>query len=123
MALPISERLRALIHHLKLTRTEFARECGLIPERVSKTIRSNSEPKLGMISSIYLRFPEINPHWLITGEGEMLKKDHVPSTSLKEKTALFAEEVLMLMLKSREEESVILRKLLAENQDFIKKEA
>lgn len=50
------------------TKTEFASFVGILPQTLSKWLDRNTFDTDTMI----VKFPEINPFWLVTGDGPML---------------------------------------------------
>lgn len=65
-----SEILENLInHYADGNKAKFGRLIGESPQTISAWLRRNTFN----VSSIYKVFTDVNPHWLLTGEGEMLK--------------------------------------------------
>ena len=66
----------------------FEKKIG-IRSTIQKAIRDNSNLGSNNLAKIVSEFPEINPEWLLTGKGEMLRgvaeKKEVPSESLADK--------------------------------------
>lgn len=67
----VKQRLMSFINYLGLSKNAFEVACGLSTRYVSNINSSISPEKIKMIS---LKYPELNTGWLLTGEGEMLKK-------------------------------------------------
>lgn len=68
----IKDRIMQFIELKGITRNKFETSCGLPVRYVSnigKSIQSDA------IKKIVLTYPEINLHWLITGEGEILNQN------------------------------------------------
>ena len=79
---PINERVRELIdRYSRKSVTDFARRIGrdyLTIARLFKTDKRNGkypEPSSGILIAILNMFNEVNPDWLILGNGEMLRKE------------------------------------------------
>lgn len=72
----IKERLNLFIESKNLTPFSFEKQCGLSQGFV-KNIRVNISPK--MLEKITSTFNDLNPAWLLTGEGSMLKIDATSS--------------------------------------------
>ncbi len=81
----VKERLREYIKTLKISEREFCRQIGVSTSYVN-SIRTSIQPdKMKSIAEI---FPELNPMWLITGEGEMLQKPNINQVSGNNNTAV-----------------------------------
>lgn len=65
----IKLRLIQFVEHLGLSRREFSSRIGKDPGYINAI---TGEIGSNVVKNIYITFPEINLHWLITGEGEML---------------------------------------------------
>lgn len=77
------------------TQTEFADFLGITPQSISKWYKRNTYN----INVLTNRFPEVNTEWLLTGNGEMLKKQTTIFTSIsqtiKDRVYLFCEHKSM----------------------------
>ena len=71
MESPVKQRLISFIEYLGLSKNAFEIACGLSTRYVSNISSSISPSKLKIIS---LKYPQLNAGWLLTGEGEMIKK-------------------------------------------------
>lgn len=74
----MNERILLFIEYAGLSIAEFERKCGLSNGAVSKMGDNTRRSTIDRISII---FPDLNITWLLTGEGEMIKK---PSQSIGE---------------------------------------
>lgn len=71
----VKQRLIEFIKYKKLSQNRFEKLIGLSNGYVNNISRSVGASKLQSIIGI---FPELNPEWLLTGEGEMLKELETP---------------------------------------------
>ena len=71
------ERLNSLLKYLKLTSSQFADEIRVQRSSISHVISGRNKPGFDFIQKILKRFPEISADWLITGDGEMLRKKSI----------------------------------------------
>ena len=67
----VKQRLKLFIESQGISINQFEKLCDLSKGYVGN-IRVSIQP--GKLSSISHRFPGLNTGWLLTGEGEMLKK-------------------------------------------------
>ena len=72
----VQERLIAFIDYKGITKNKFETLCGLGKRYVSNISRSISPD---VVKKISLTFPELNLGWVMTGEGDMLKKSSEPA--------------------------------------------
>lgn len=83
-----------IIEYLKIngiTKQDFCKETGIsYANMVGKSLKS----ELGgeQISSIFMKFPNINPDWLILGKGEMLRGS-IPETPSDGTIAMLLEQI------------------------------
>lgn len=74
----VKERLREFIKYKRISEREFCRQIGVSTSYVN-SIRTSIQPdKMKSIGEV---FPELDPMWLITGEGEMLKNTNISNNS------------------------------------------
>jgi hypothetical protein len=79
MYVSVSERFikcaEYLIESRKLrNQTELRQALGLSKGYVSQIMTGKREPSETIVSNLCARFPELNPIWIMTGEGEMLQE-------------------------------------------------
>lgn len=65
----INERFEKFFKYKGIKRSEFERKCGL-SNGYTRNLRDS--PKSEKMKDILNAFPELNPVWLQTGEGEMI---------------------------------------------------
>ena len=68
----LRERLMDFIESLNVSQNEFARSCGLAQGLVSRITDNAQEATFQKISA---RYPQLNMHWLRTGQGEMIQSE------------------------------------------------
>lgn len=97
---------------------QFARELGESPQNISAWIRRG---KLDVVK-IYKMYRNLNPHWLLTGEGEMMKSDATDQSNAVSHLSVQGGEVNVTQsnTNSADNETVkTLRTLLAEKERTI----
>lgn len=77
----VKQRLIDFISYKKISIRAFEKAVGLSNGYVNNISVSIKYEKMQMIS---LRFPELNPIWLMMGEGEMLKKSDEDSKPVEQ---------------------------------------
>ncbi len=70
-----------LLNHLQAykkikTDVEFARFLGITPQLLSRWKTKN----IYNLGKLIIAFPEVEPHWLVTGDGPMLKSETSQNT-------------------------------------------
>lgn len=81
-----SLRLIKVINYANKNVTSFGKGFdSLTVEAIRRfTKKENSNPTLPFLSEILVRYPEIDPRWLITGKGEMLQSTASPDEVVTE---------------------------------------
>lgn len=72
METTVKQRLIAFINYLGTSKNAFEKECGLSIRAISNCGKT---PNSDTIKKILLTHPELNPEWLLTGDGPMIKPD------------------------------------------------
>lgn len=81
----VKERLREYIKTLNISEREFCRQIGVSTSYVN-SIRQSIQPD--KMKAIGEKFPELNPMWLLTGDGEMLQGNNMNKVSGSHNTAV-----------------------------------
>lgn len=79
----VKERLIAFLKHKNIGQVKFAETVGLSRGFVN-SISKSIQPKT--LHRITEQYPELNPGWLLTGEGEMLKQPDTTTTAGQKQT-------------------------------------
>jgi transcriptional regulator with XRE-family HTH domain len=77
----MKDRLLKIIKQYNLTSSRFADELGVQRSGISHILSGRNQPSYDFIVKLMKQYPEINPDWLLMGNGSMLR------ASLKEKSA------------------------------------
>jgi plasmid maintenance system antidote protein VapI len=78
----MKDRLLKIIKQYNLTSTRFADELGVQRSGISHILSGRNQPSYDFIVKLMKQYPEINPDWLIMGNGTMFR------TVVKEKTGM-----------------------------------
>jgi hypothetical protein len=100
--LTIKERLRKYVQTLGVPDYTFETKCGI----AGGTLSNNYEPSGPVLSKILEANPELNPDWLITGAGTMLRHNVKPLKEEKEEYGEVAEPTTIYHLNIKDKDSV-----------------
>lgn len=90
----INQRLLKFIEYKGLSVRGIETQSGLSNGTVSKSLRRGGEISLKSLERILQSFSELNPVWLITGNGEMLLHDDSTLESELDKELRAAKKLL-----------------------------
>lgn len=110
----VKERLKVFINHLNISEREFCRIIGVGSAYIASIKKSIKADKLEAITEHY---PELNPIWLMRGQGSMLLNDEV-----KEEPAtptLLPAEILAKLLEDANKEKARLLSIIESQQRTI----
>ncbi|NOU61947.1 S24 family peptidase [Marinifilum caeruleilacunae] len=68
----VSQRVKKLITHFNYTIHSFEKHIGVSPNMLGVAIRKNTDIKSETLRKILYQFSNVNPIWLLTGDGAML---------------------------------------------------
>lgn len=80
----MKERLFDIIKRNELTAWRFAELLEVQPSSISHILSGRNKPSFDFIEKILTRFPEINPDWLILGQGEMIRVGYNDELEIRE---------------------------------------
>src|SRR5690554_5028947 len=69
----MKDRIQILLDKESLQPSRFAEIIGVQRSSISHILSGRNNPSFDMIQSILKNFPQINPDWLILGEGEIYR--------------------------------------------------
>lgn len=69
----VNERIGELVRALKISNNAFSKSIGKSASAVNFIIDGRSKPSYDVLEAICEIYPEVNPSWLLVGEGEMWK--------------------------------------------------
>lgn len=70
------DRIKKVMKYKDLNKSSFARAIGIDPSRMTHIFNGHNEPTLDMVRRIVVAFPDVSSEWLISGIGDMIKKDY-----------------------------------------------
>ncbi len=74
-----AERTKHFLDHIGLTEREFNRRTGFSNGLLSGAVKKGRALGSDKLESILRAFPELDPEWLLTGEGPMLREEVKPT--------------------------------------------
>jgi transcriptional regulator with XRE-family HTH domain len=69
----MKERLLKILKQYNLTSTRFADELGVQRSGISHILSGRNQPSFDFLVKLMKQYPEIDPDWLIMGNGAMLR--------------------------------------------------
>ena len=79
----MNERILKLMEELGLTSTKLAEEIGVQRSSVSHIVSGRNKPSFDFIQKLMKRYPDVNPKWLLLGEGKIYSKENQSSIPLQ----------------------------------------
>jgi hypothetical protein len=106
------ERIYKYIDYKNIKAVPFEKKIGLSNGYLGKQLKRNADLGESILTKIIENCPEINPEWLLTGEGEMLKEKTTTAENLKNENNMNSLETLELLKENNA--------LLKENNELFK---
>jgi transcriptional regulator with XRE-family HTH domain len=117
METSVKERLKQFIDTLNISEREFCRRIGVSSSYVMSIKKSIQPDKMQAIS---IHFPELNPLWLLLGQGEMLLSDGKQEGEQRQNTGgLPSSELLAKLLEEANNEKARLLSIIESQQRTI----
>lgn len=117
METSVKERLKQFIDMLNISEREFCRRIGVSSSYVMSIKKSIQPDKMQAIS---IHFPELNPLWLLLGQGEMLLSDGKKEGEQRQNTGgLPSSELLAKLLEEANSEKARLLSIIESQQRTI----
>lgn len=110
----VKERLKTFINYLNISEREFCRVIGVGSAYVASIKKSIKADKLEAITE---RYPELNPIWLIRGQGSMLLNGEAEEEPVT--PTLLPAEILAKLLEDANKEKSRLLSIIESQQRTI----
>ena len=79
-----SQRIRHLIKLKNYTIEAFAEKVGTTRSTLNQMFKNDTNPKLPLLQACLRQFPDLNPRWLILGEGEIWETNSSTNSTIVE---------------------------------------
>ncbi|NTW69363.1 MAG: helix-turn-helix domain-containing protein [Chlorobiaceae bacterium] len=112
-ACSLGTRIKSVRDHFGLRQEEFGERIGLSGNRISEIENDKGGTKASVLMAICSEFP-LNPEWLLSGEGSMLKKPEESPFSPKEfsrRIGMLEQQMQQYVINTIEPESPALAKV------------
>lgn len=121
-----SERIRLLLRFLRTSPILFAKSLEYKrPDTIYNVLNDKYGISSDLVNKIITKYPEINPQWLLTGEGEMIRdKKMVDKKMLDDFNAIISEESVPYITQQSQieilkKENELLKKTTEEQREEI----
>ncbi len=91
----MKERLAKFIKNQGLTASKFAEIMEIPPSNVSHLLSGRNNPGFEFMNKMIVRFPDVNPDWLIAGNGPMCRPEIATQIHMPECPPKNVEQPLM----------------------------
>ncbi|MDY0015351.1 MAG: helix-turn-helix transcriptional regulator [Bacteroidales bacterium] len=89
----MKERIKKILEEKKLSQSTFADLIGVGRPNVTHLMKGRNNFSQIIASNTLLTFPDINPMWLLKGEGNMYKTDRKNSADIESVNELKAKKI------------------------------
>ena len=88
----MKQRLQTLLFTEKLASSKFADIVGVNRSSISHLLSGRNNPGLDFLQKVLVKFPHINPDWLMLGQGSMYRNSKPEKPDLPKNPVLFEEK-------------------------------
>lgn len=81
METTIADRFKILIKELRMSNNSFAISIGKNSQTINYIVEGKSKPSYDVLDAIFSKYPDINPTWLMRGEGDIIRKKQAESNT------------------------------------------
>ena len=97
------DRIIQFVEYKNISKNKFYKETGLSNGFLDK----NNHPGADKLEQIIYTYPDINPEWLLTGQGEMFK---TKSVEIQKAPAAASGKISELQVKDNDKKNIIQEK-------------
>lgn len=103
----IGERFKYLIKELGKTNNSFAISIGKTSSTINYIVDGKSKPSYDVLDAIFSTYPDVNPTWLMKGEGQIFSLPITKDDSQRELEDLVKRLSEHIIVKDRQIEKLI----------------
>ncbi len=89
----MKNRVKKIIDKKQLSSSKFADIIGIQRSSVSHILSGRNKTSLDIVKKILTKFKDINPNWLLFGEGKMYKEENIAVTNVNTATDSHKKDV------------------------------
>lgn len=81
----VGQRFKRIIDTSEITVQDFAKSISQSSQSIYNYIGGKTTPKVDIAEAVLKQYPNLNAHWLLTGEGNMWKEgtgDHIHQSNV-----------------------------------------
>lgn len=82
----MNERINEFMQLEGLTAVKFAEIIEVQPSSISHLLSGRNRPNYDFLSKILLRFPKLNPDWIINGKGDIYRSNNSDITPINQES-------------------------------------
>lgn len=79
----VNQRISRIIENSGMSLTAFAKMIGIAQTSLRDCVKNGAEPKYSTLNKILIAKPLVSAEWLLTGKGDMEKKNLLIQNWLK----------------------------------------
>lgn len=98
----MKDRLKQIIDYYNITTNNFSQKIGVSEGAIRKAMTQNTTLRSDTLDKISQNFADINIDWLVTGRGEMLRKDSTTITANSDENVSRLITILENTLKEKD---------------------
>jgi len=84
----MNERIVQLLEEIKMSPSLFADAIGVQRATISHILSGRNNPSLDFVQKVLLKFPELNPDWILSGKGEIWRKPMIQNVHTTERVTM-----------------------------------
>jgi hypothetical protein len=110
------DRLYLYLEFKSITPYTFERTCGIANGYLKKQYNGKGSVGSEIVEKIYKHYPDLNPLWLLTGEGDMIIRDLDVILKDEEKKYMSIKDEMIALLQNQ---VAFLEKSIADKEKII----